>query len=512
MVALTLFVIIAFKFVILSGQNQFCVNAFECVGTEWVLSYNQRINGYGYKSLFGPNTSITSNYNPSNVWCFAAFACAQISFINTQSGVYCAGSHACALSYINAAKYVSCYGSNSCQYSNIIGNETVECLGSQSCMDTNISTSNVYGKGAYSLHASFIDSQFVINDTLNAYFYGYQSGFGATVICRAGDMCNIHCYNNGCEMLYVECEENSNCNILLNNNDSNITIPPITDVNEYDYALYDIKYDTQILSVSNNELCDNAPDFVYDNYNEHSGIIEINEQNTGPVCCRGFSSCENTVSITFTDIVSDIVVCSAYASCQDIIMINTTKPVFCEGEYSCTSTKINKANNVYCLGNYACGESEITKSTNVYCLGHGACYNTKIHSNGNDINVYLFGQYSTTNIYCDISDKCQIHCGGYQSCYYTILHCNNNNCFVDCNTDTHCPFGNYTIGIYAAHTDSPTTNPSQSPTLTAGMAIVWLYFCNLYTYIIYKDQSVRPTPSATRIFIPYLWALMWFLF
>eukprot|EP01084_Bolivina_argentea_P019820 36850_1 len=299
------------------------------VGSELVLS-KPPIYGFGYKSLYGPSTSITTNKysHPNQVFCGGAFACAQISFINTQYFVDCYGSHSCAnidgLSYINA-EYVRCFGSNSCQNSNIIASENVGCYGSQSCISTNLSVPNIFGKGAYSLYESIIDSRFVINfnsQTLNVYLYGYQSGFGATIICRAGDVCNIYCYNNGCEMLYVECEENSDCNILLNNNDASITIPPITDMNEYDYTLYDIKHVT-------NELCDNASNFVYDNNNEHSGIIEINEQNTGPVCCRGYLSCKNTVSIAFTDIVSDIVVCSGSQSCENTI-INTTKSVFCE--------------------------------------------------------------------------------------------------------------------------------------------------------------------------------------
>eukprot|EP01084_Bolivina_argentea_P019821 36852_1 len=315
------------------------------VGSELVLS-KPPIYGFGYKSLYGPSTSITTNKysHPNQVFCGGAFACAQISFINaSQYWLYCDGGHSCAnidkLSYINVG-YVVCRGSNSCQNSNIIANGGVHCRGSQSCIYTNISTTNVHAFSAYSLYASVIDSQ-LVTDSLNVHLYGYQSGFGATVICRAGDICNIYCYNNGCEILYVECEQNSECNILQGYemgmmeerrillNDSSITIPPITDMNEYDYTFYDIKYDTQTLNITNNKLCDNASNFVYDNNNEHSGIIEINEQNTGPVCCRGYLSCKNTVSIAFTDIVSDIVVCSGSQSCENTI-INTTKSVFCE--------------------------------------------------------------------------------------------------------------------------------------------------------------------------------------
>eukprot|EP01084_Bolivina_argentea_P148518 259632_1 len=225
MVTLTLFVFVVFEFISSLAQFQQCNNAFECVGTEWVLSIE--LDGNGYKSLYGSNTSIT-NYQRM-ISCEGAFACAQISFINnTQSGVYCRGSWSCAnidgLSYINA-KYVYCYGSNSCENSNVISNAQVDCLGSQSCIYTNISAPSVSAYGAYSLYESIIDSELVPNNILTVELKGYQSGFGATIICRAGDICDIYCHNNGCEMLYLECEQNSNCNILFY---FNITIPPIT--------------------------------------------------------------------------------------------------------------------------------------------------------------------------------------------------------------------------------------------------------------------------------------------
>ena len=123
---------------------------------------------------------------------------------------------------------------------------------------------------------------------LEVYLRGYQSGFGATIICEAGDSCDIFCFHNGCQMLYLECEQNSVCNITLNNNDSAITIPAIQNRNEYDYSVFDGAFST----LSNDELCNNALNFVFDNYLERTQIIE----NSGPVCCRGDQSCKNAES------------------------------------------------------------------------------------------------------------------------------------------------------------------------------------------------------------------------
>eukprot|EP01084_Bolivina_argentea_P276932 472636_1 len=231
-------VFIAF-FTLLMGQSQHCYNASECVGTEWISSGS--ILGYGYKSLSGINTSAKAQVN---VYCQGAFACAQISFIVSDSRVYCRGSHSCAnvagSSYIEAQSAIICEGANACESSNITTHDDLVCDGDQSCIHSNITSPIVDADGAYSLYgASIYISNYVS-------LSGYQSGYGSTIKCIAGNTCYIYCYGNGCEMALI-CPGNSNCNIILSNNDPTITIPPIQNINDYNYDFYDMKYESNIL-------------------------------------------------------------------------------------------------------------------------------------------------------------------------------------------------------------------------------------------------------------------------
>eukprot|EP01084_Bolivina_argentea_P057462 104990_1 len=403
---------------LLLGRKQYCNNAYECVGTQWILSISQTIYGSGYKSLSGINTSVN---NPGDyVYCSGAFACTQISFIlsnnNNDNGIDCRGSHSCAniagSSYIKAQSYIFCYGANSCENSNIKAQSYILCYGDQSCIHSNITSPTVSAPGAYSLYGASI---YISNEV---YLSGFQAGYGSTIKCTSGNTCNIYCFGNGCEMALV-CPENSNCNIILNNNDPTVTIPPIQNINDYNYDFYDMKYKSNILTLNNEYACNNATQFVYDNYNETTEIIDMNQQNGGPVCCRGSESCAGS-NISFTATTSDILVCSGSSSCSNNI-INTSNPVFCEGRRSCGSATINGANEIYCLAERACDASVIKQSKNVYCSGSYTCEFAQIESNGNDTNIYLLGESSgvNTNIYCDIGDKCVITCGGYQSCSTT---------------------------------------------------------------------------------------------
>eukprot|EP01084_Bolivina_argentea_P152361 265801_1 len=210
-------------FTLLLGQNQFCDNAYECVGTQWRLAESgENIYGRGYKSLSGINTSINGG---GPVYCAGAFACRQISFILSGRGVSCTGSHSCA-NIVASSNYIDCTGANACENSNIITSNSIHCNGDQSCIHSNITSANVYAQGAYSLYGA------IIYTSNEVYLDGFQTGYGSTIKCIPGNTCNIYCYGNGCQMALV-CPENSNCNIILNNNDPTITIPPVQNINDY---------------------------------------------------------------------------------------------------------------------------------------------------------------------------------------------------------------------------------------------------------------------------------------
>eukprot|EP01084_Bolivina_argentea_P278270 475303_1 len=130
--------------------------------------------------------------------------------------------------------------------------------------------------------------------------------------------------------------------------------------------------------MNNDQECNQQQlQFVYDNFNQSKQIIETNEQNSGPACCRGYESCRYAGSITFTATTSDILVCSGRDSCYGVA-ITTSHSVFCEGRESCMSTTINKADNIYCLGTRACKSSIITNSSVIYCSSYQACISSVI--------------------------------------------------------------------------------------------------------------------------------------
>eukprot|EP01084_Bolivina_argentea_P066192 120660_1 len=467
---------VLFNFILFIGQIGsvliYCDNAYQCVGTAWEPYAGDSLYSRGYKSLYGPSTSMTLAGTSSSILCYGAYSCAEMSFISTGGEIDCYGSHSCAnidkssISYIDA-RSISCYGSNSCQNTNIrTGYREVEyigCFGDKSCSSANISARNIYAHGSQSLYGSTIDSNDFNGYVLTVYLDGYQSGFGATIICRSGDTCNIYCYFNGCQMLFVFCEDDMDCNVILNTNDPTITIPPIKNQSHYNEDAFGMifahEYKTETLCNENSSTT-----FVYDNYRQkRSETINMNVHNGGPVCCRGDLSCSAstlaTAPIQFTE-TPQIMVCSGSNSCTGR-HITTTGPTFCEGAESCHSTNIVGSDYVYCLGWNACYSSTITQSKYIYCSSYQSCYNGQIESNGNDLNIHLLGHQSGRglDIYCTSGDECVIKCGAFESCQSdTILYCNNN-CMVDCNDDTGCPVGNYTL-----ITESPTANPTFQPT------------------------------------------------
>ena len=49
----------------------------------------------------------------------------------------------------------------------------------------------------------------IYNDS-NYKFSGIDSGYNTKIICKDGNICNIICYNNGCNKLTLECENGDN--------------------------------------------------------------------------------------------------------------------------------------------------------------------------------------------------------------------------------------------------------------------------------------------------------------
>eukprot|EP01084_Bolivina_argentea_P021888 40680_1 len=342
-----------------------CYDGMSCVGR----NISDGVEANGYKSAYGLTTSIISTTGV--ISCGGALACYDISRFTATQRIECLGTYSCSNingnSYIQTSKYntkypINCQASNSCQntkirpFNNSLG--FIGCYGDHSCAYSDIqNVANIAGLGAYSLLYATINSNLSSNNTnqLVVSLRGYHAGFGATIICHAGDICTVKCSNNACHMLRYICLGIDNCIIDIRSSD---TIHPIRNITEFNPNTLNLLYNSTETSSDNEEAC-NLPHnhYVYDDSWECStDIVSISNNNNSnlidPICCRGRESCANISYI----IATNDIICSGARACEGRridklgIIISTTGSVYCESFHACSGSTINSANNVYCLG------------------------------------------------------------------------------------------------------------------------------------------------------------------
>eukprot|EP01084_Bolivina_argentea_P008882 16613_1 len=399
------------------GLNTYCNNASQCVGQSIVLSaeYGDYLYGQGYKSIFGSSSSINGNTAAVNVKCYGSFACYETSFIHASS-ITCRGAKSCAnvsdMSYFinNTYLMIRGYGVSSLSYSTIFAgsNIYVYCYGYSSCSYTNIiNATRVYGQGSFSLYKSTL-----INPR-NVYFNGYLSGYATNIICTENNICNISSsFTNYFGTKF-------NCSGICNFFPERINTT-------YSYIkLNTSRFNFTTIATVNDALCSNqSNDMTFDNSQEklHSGIIPINYDSKGPLCCRGYQSCKGT-DMTFNSPTEESIICSGDKSCDHAI-IDTAGSVYCEGSSSCINSNSIRALSIYCLGRWSCKNSNIINTSVVYCSGYQSCelmdftisnsIGFKVYLLGKDAGlkaVFNFHNCSTTNI-----NECSMECLGNDAC------------------------------------------------------------------------------------------------
>ena len=119
------------------GANVECNDKEECVGLHLDTSNNDEVIGNGYKSIYGPTSSINSSDLTS---CYGALSCSFIKFIETKD------------------QNTECDGDNSCSHTNLIkGEEKVECTGSSACSFSTIKSEiGAICEGAYSCSHTYV--------------------------------------------------------------------------------------------------------------------------------------------------------------------------------------------------------------------------------------------------------------------------------------------------------------------------------------------------------------------
>eukprot|EP01084_Bolivina_argentea_P065613 119584_1 len=444
-----------------------CNDPFQCVGP----ITTDRISAGGYKSASDATTSVTITTANGISECGGSFSCYKILFIDILGAdLRCTGSNSCrnvsSFIRITGGKSLYCTGTNACAYSNLRAESTIGCYGDQSCAFSNIEQTNIInGYGAYSLYKAVIDSNGALSDTITVNLEGFNAGFGATIICRSADTCNINCYGNACFMTHIDCRGSNNC--IVNTN-SNLAINPITDIGDFDDTGFSLLYNSLIMTLDNDQHCNQESNSkLYDVYGiwQTDGTI-ISNANQGSMCCRATFSCNP--NITFTTTTQDFLLCSADEACGQGgggLLINNNGPIFAEAGVASFEPSITTSDNLYCWGDGSCivARAPGLSGQNVFCSGWQACAfsNIRSHPNLNVLNVYLLGKSSAEDITINCTEgyDCFILCGAYDACNSTILYC-----YGECTVE--CEYGNQCPQIISANPTSMPTQPTINPTIT----------------------------------------------
>ena len=336
-----------------------CNTAYSCANETIIQSIanDDDIEGYGYKSNYGPVSSvITRSFE------FGGAYSAQYmqSAVAAGSSVTCGGFKSCdQIQFLNNTEGYSlwCQGSASCANIKDMKGYYVACTDDYSCANSYFSdVSIVAGWSAYSLYNAYFNMTERSQDT-TFYFNGYYAGLNATVVCRndgatSGINCNIRCYGNGCFGVKLICATTTSTTLCdefdIDCNDcevypsflfSNMTF--ITDNynknDKYNNHLHLINQLNimQIGEELNNE-CDSNLNYTQDDYNIGVHAFSItNSSDSSVLCCRGFASCIHASITLPTSDPSAVynVVCSGWYACDssDIFTLthNSGMWVFC---------------------------------------------------------------------------------------------------------------------------------------------------------------------------------------
>ena len=501
-----------------SQTEVYCNKAFECANQSIIALSGGlgRVDGHGYKSNYGPESSIQTD-NAILHGSFAARYAASISA--TQFGL-CLSTFSCAdvQSFTTTSDDIQCYGANSCQNANIFSGDILLCIGTQSCKDTIINDTDVIvGDGAYSLQNAIIDGGGF--DIFTIGFYGHHAGYNTTIYCYGGIdfTCVVICYGNSCygtqlvcqdatcDEYAIECDENDGvtCPIMILNKNSNNDLYNNSIITTNIATTFDAFYDEIDMStivIENNDACDLQKDkfgtFVFDDNRENVNISNLTIVNAnGHVCCRGRSACEGADIIEVTEDDKHIICsgrsgceladglitnnkggdihCNSIFSCRDVNEINAYNDgsIYCTAGYCCTNSKMYNASNLYCTGGFdTCLNVTTSGVENIYLMGfprlaHNATFNTSAvgDNSGRTMNVYLSGHqvgYYVT-IICGRNDTCTIYCLTFDACSgqntIVIGGYDVKNLTVVCEDNNECPF-------VIRNTDAPSVDPTLAPT------------------------------------------------
>ena len=408
------------------------------------------------------DTISDSSSSGSNIECYGYYSCTQATRI-TSSGnayIYCYGGYSCAeagsIEHTGSSeRHILCYGSFSCAYVNDIYNEDglVECFGELSCAESIIVTdrndiycsaarscygSNVTSSADFYFHASLAaQNAIIISDasSVNLYVWGYDSTYGAQLICSG--TCNVNCNAGGCNNFSLGCAgAGGSCTINTNCNSAEqseacpngyvlpdyLSIPSLIDTQ---FSTYNNSYRSCSTSINSAVNCDDYQEcYNSGTYNENT-----------PMCCTSYEACERTTNINTNINVNDTNVyktafrADGYYSANQMsgtVFAESGGNIYLAGAYANSDTsssykttiKTNGNGDIIVSGYEAAYDKILTQARNLYCLGYEACtYGTISSISGM---VHASGAFSLR--YASISDvDGSVYCAGQSNCLQTTM-------------------------------------------------------------------------------------------
>ena len=315
-----------------AGGGEDCSEAYECENSIFNTDI-VNITAGGYKSLSGSVVSYSNNINCLGSFCgYDSFSLHSISSISSKGsvGVSKTGTVETENGNINCRSTYDCGDT-------ILQSKpgTIYCNGDQSCSNTLFKGSNtIVANGAYSLYNSEISTvDLDSSNTLDVTIDGYYGGLNTIITCQSGFNCTVYCMtgNNACINITMDCEDNSNCSMICDNNNCG---------NNYNYngsMAIGMVINTEEQTMINDMICNdnsysNNVSFTFDDgYDSMTSDDSTNNiamiDDLKNVCFRGYKSGMNN-NITVMDLKNNDsnIICCAALSCTEC-MINIDNSV-----------------------------------------------------------------------------------------------------------------------------------------------------------------------------------------
>ena len=399
-------------------------------------------------------------------------SCASVTQINNYMGrLLCDAESACSSSTI----YNYNSGYNIEMYSLGINTSTsgcyVDCAGTRSCADSIIYTNGtvvVLSGHLAAQNTIFYDSTFNTSGFVSRfYFYGANSGDGATIICNNSvnnipcDI-EIECHSNGCNNLTLICGNNNfnsiqecgfklDCNfgqsigVCINSKNSFVDWSDDIQLMSWtEFSSVESSQDECSTVINGNAISCN--DFGYASLicQENKTVTQIlsNSNDIDTVCCSASKSCDSVPNITFFEREDNRVLlrCDGGSSCARIEEIiarnvgnqNNSKNSFLFMSGAQSGTNVNRIDitlenivQLICSGGGSCGgidsisidNNSTSNGATIYCGGSSSCSDiSSIDGNFNIENIVLYGksagESSTFNnilgsVYCGTTSACK---------------------------------------------------------------------------------------------------------